>query len=301
MSKQTPPRKPAANGTATVESGMLSAVTTASPRLPAFMALHAVEGWGKTSFAAYAPDPLFLLTRGETGLWTLTHADLLPAVHHYPRPFDSWRDLRAAVRAAREERHEFRTVVLDVATEAARLCEEHTCQTECEGNWQRYDDFKKGEKVLVLPEWKAFLQDLDALRYQRGMAVILLCHTRAAAFRNPEGADYDRYRPKMPSEMWAATFERADVVLFGQFVTVADKERGQSKAKGKGGTSRVIYAERRAAFDAKNRHALPAVIPADGGAQAAWDRFAAAMKAGRAVAQQAPAADDDQGDEGAEE
>src|SRR5262245_55584679 len=49
----------------------LAQVTTATRKLPNRVILHGVEGWGKTSFAAQAPKPIFLMTRGEDGLETL--------------------------------------------------------------------------------------------------------------------------------------------------------------------------------------------------------------------------------------
>jgi hypothetical protein len=39
--------------------------------LPNRCILHGVEGVGKTSFGCCAPKPVFLMTRGETGLITL--------------------------------------------------------------------------------------------------------------------------------------------------------------------------------------------------------------------------------------
>ena len=52
-------------------------------------------------------------------------------------------------------------------------------------------------------------------------------------------------------------------MLFGNFFTVIDDEKKakrQGKGKAIGGTDRVLYTERRDAFDAKNRFGMPTEI-----------------------------------------
>ena len=65
--------------------------------LPSRVVLHGVEGIGKTSFGAYAPDPIFLMAKGETGLETLIDSGRLPQVPHFPELAD-WADVISAVK-----------------------------------------------------------------------------------------------------------------------------------------------------------------------------------------------------------
>jgi hypothetical protein len=109
------------------------------------------------------------------------------------------------------------------------------------------------------------------------MAIILLTHTKVKAFRNPEGADFDRFTPDMPDQLWSVTHKWADAILFGAFLTVAEKDRGASKAKGKGGARRVLWTERTAAYDAGSRYALPPMIDCGDGPAEAWTAFRTAM------------------------
>ena len=100
----------------------LRAVTAGTRRLPTRLFVYAHEKWGKTSLAAFAPRPVFLMTRGETGLETLIAAGQPPATDHFRDPAAEWADVLHAVRALTVEVHSFGTLVLDTANGAERLC-----------------------------------------------------------------------------------------------------------------------------------------------------------------------------------
>lgn len=260
-------------------TGLAGRLTTAGRQLPSRVILHATEKWGKTSFAAYAPAPVFLLSRGEDGLETLIDHSILPPTPHFA-PCESLADARVAVNSLIVEEHDRKTLVLDVANGFTRLAEEETCRAKFNGDWADYDAYGRGPKVTVAL-WSAFLDDLDRLRAKKQMAIVLLTHTVVKNFRNPEGADYDRYQPDMPAPLWGVTHRWADAILFGGYITAAEKERGQSKAKARGGEHRMIYTSRTAAYDAGNRYSLPEALDCAGGPEAAFQSFLSAVKAAR--------------------
>ena len=264
--------------------------TAADKPLPARIIVHGNEKWGKTSFAAHAPKPLFLMTAGETGLITLIEAGLLPPTPHLPE-LKGWLELRSAVQALLLDDHPYRTLVIDTANGAANMLADHTVRTKFDGEFLSFDAYGRGQKAM-LPEWVSFIESLDTLRERKGMGVILLAHTVVKPFRNPEGNDYDRYQPDMPVSVWGLTHKWADAILFGSFVTVADKKVGEQRAKGKGGDTRLIYTTRTAAYDAGNRYNLPDAIPCGGSPREAWSNFAKSLTASR----QAPPAPPDSGD-----
>ena len=133
----------------------------------------------------------------------------------------------------------------------------------------------------TLADWHNLLNALDRLRSERHMAILALCHSRIAPYKNPEGPDYDRFTPDLHAKTWSLTHKWADYVLFLNFDTHVDAGKSP-RPKGLGGTRRVLHTERTAAFDAKNRHGLPPRIDCGSGAAEAWTNLAAAMKAGRA-------------------
>lgn len=243
-----------------------------------------MEGWGKTSFGAHTPKPVFIQTKGETGLETLIDAGLLPEVPHFPE-VQEWTELLGAIETLTSDSHDFKTLVCDTSNGAERLCHEFVCQRDYGGEWgkQGFTSYQQGFEVS-LSEWRKFLNALDALRVAKRMTVLLLCHTKVKPFKNPEGADYDRYQPDMHEKTWGLTHKWADAVLFGNFdVTVQTAKTGeQKKGKASGGQQRVLYTERHAAYDAKHRLGLPPEIDMGASASEAWTNFINALKNGKA-------------------
>ena len=69
------------------------------------------------------------------------------------------------------------------------------------------------------------------------------------------------------------------MILFGARPTTVIKARTKdTKGKAQGGQQRILYTERSAAYDAKNRHGLPHVIQCGDDPAAAWNNFYAALK-----------------------
>lgn len=265
----------------------LNDIKSDGPKLPNRLILHATEGWGKTSFGAQAPKPIFIQARGETGLETLIDARQVPETPHFPTA-ETWMDLNGQLDFLLQEQHDFRTIVVDTINGIERLCHEHTCDTEYGGDWgeRGFMGFHKGFETSLAP-WREFLSKLDRLRAEKRMTIILLCHTAVKNFKNPEGSDYDRYQTKMHDKTWALTKEWADIVLFGHYQTMTVGKNGKEetdptkRAKAVGGVERIILTERTAAWDAKNRLGLPPQIDCGSNALETWQAFVAAAKAAK--------------------
>ncbi len=262
----------------------MSQVSTAGNKLPNRYGLHGLEGWGKTSFAAQFPKPLFIQTRGETGLETLIDSNRLPPTAHLPEIM-TWADLRSAVRMVAQEKHDYRTLVVDTANGAERLCFEFIMARDFENSREKFLSYGKGP-VVAADEWRAFLQELDEVRQAQKMIIFLLVHTKVTKFKNPEGSDFDRYQPELEPAVWSLTHKWLDVVLFGNFLQVTAEDKATKRAKGVGGDQRMLYCTRTAAWDAKNRIGLPSEVDMGDSAQQAYAQFTAAVKAGRGTGEQ---------------
>lgn len=244
-------------------------VAKAQP-LAARLLCYAVEGFGKTSFGMHAPDPVLFQARGELGYQTLLNAGRAPEI---PAPvITEWTDLLSWLDALIADQQGRKTLVFDALGGFERLCHEHVCRTLFEGDWSDsgFLSYNKGYDQSVT-EWLKFLQRLDRLN-ALGLTIVLLGHSRIKPFKNPLGADYDRYECDIHAKTWAVTAKWADAVLFGNFYTHVEMKRGDAKkgmadkkGKGTGGTERWLYTERRAAFDAKNRFGMDKeiVLPDD--------------------------------------
>ena len=257
----------------------LSDVTSKGRGLPSRYVLHGPEGSGKTSFGAHFPKPIFIQTKGETGIETLIDSGRLPEVAHFPECM-SYADLLAVVSELTDGEHDYKTLVIDTLNGAERLCHEFVCDRDFGSKWGKdgFTSYMTGFEVS-LADWRTLLGGLDRLREERKMTVVCLCHTKVAPFKNPEGPDYDRYQPDMHPKTWGLTHKWADAVLFLNFETFTEKD-GQ-RSKGKGGQQRIMFAERHAAYDAKNRHGLPPEIILGETPAEAFEAFKQAIVTGR--------------------
>jgi len=236
---------------------------------PPRILLNAVEGWGKTTMGAYAPEPAFLMAQGETGYETLLGSNLVPSVG--AARIDGWGDLLNVVPTLTS----YKTVVLDALGGFERLCHEFICARDFENDWgeRGFTAYQKGYDVAIT-EWLKLLAGLDKLR-DTGVVIVILSHCRIKTFKNPLGADYDRYVSDVHDKTWAVTGKWSDAILFGNFFSAVETERSKKpealkKGKGIGGAERVIYTERRDAFDAKNRYGMTETIDIPNDSTAVW-------------------------------
>ncbi|MBX6324279.1 MAG: ATP-binding protein [Rhodospirillaceae bacterium] len=232
--------------------------TAAAPRI----LIHGVAGVGKTTFAAGAPAPVFILT--EDGLGTVD-------VPHFPlaRSYD---DVLEALGALYSETHDYRTVVVDSVDWLeplvwARACKDH--------GWSSIEDAGYGKGyVAALDLWRQYVEGLDALRADKGMIVIQIAHTDIRRFDSPEHDPYDRYVIKLHARAAALLQEHSDVVLFANYrVSTVKSDVGFNKKVNRalGSGERLLHTAERPAFLAKNRYGLPDTLPMS------WAAFAAAM------------------------
>lgn len=250
----------------------------ATPKLgPPRLILNAVEGWGKTTAAALAPDPIILMARGETGYDTLYGAGLVPRVPRYEAP--TWNDALGFLAELKRDHDDRQTVALDALGGFERLCHEHVCDRDFDGDWgeKGFAGYQRGYDVSVA-EWLRILRALDDLR-AAGMMVLILSHTSVRPFKNPVGPDFDRYVADVHHKTWGATHRWADAVLFGTFFSVVEEKKG-SRAKGIGGDTRIIYTERRDTWDAKNRYGMASEIDVPNARSATWETIWNAITGG---------------------
>lgn len=229
---------------------------------PPRILIHGVAGVGKTTFAAGAPDPVFVIT--EDGLGTLD-------APHFPlaRSFD---EVMEALAALYSEDHAFRTVVVDSVDWLEPLIWARACR---DNGWKSIEDAGYGKGyVAALDLWRQYIDGLNALRDDKGLAVIQIAHTDIKRFDSPEHEPYDRYIIKLHARAAALLQEHSDAVLFANYrISTVKSDVGFNKkvTRALGSGERVLYTAERPAFLAKNRYGLPDVLPLS------WDAFAQSM------------------------
>lgn len=226
----------------------LASIKRGKSTAPWRILLYGVEGVGKTTLAAATPSPVFIGAEDGTG-----HLD----VARFPTPAN-WSEVRAVSELLTKEAHDFKTLVVDTVDWVEPLLWAHICARDKEANIESYG-YGKGYQV-ALDEWRSWLADLERLRTV-GVNVMLLGHTTARNFKNPEGEDYDRYELKLHAKAGGLLKEWCDAVLFANHETFTKTHERTKRVKGVSTGARWLYTQRTAAYDAKNRYGFPDLLP----------------------------------------
>ena len=240
----------------------LASLRSSSSLTPPRLLLYGVAGVGKTLFATSAPHSVIIQTEDGLGLINVPTFGLL-------RSFD---EVMQAIASLYDEPHDFQTVVIDSLDWLEPLIWQHTARLHNQPNIEAFG-YGKGY-LAALDSWRAVLEGLNALRDERGMAVILLAHAEIRRFDSPETEPYDRYQPKLHARASALVQEHVDAVLFANYrITTLKSDAGFGKkvVRGVSGGDRLLHTTERPAFLAKNRFGLPDTLPLS------WPELAAAI------------------------
>jgi hypothetical protein len=217
---------------------------------PQRIVIYGPEGIGKSTLASQLPDPVFVDVEGST-------SDL--DVFRAPSP-SSWRALVDITNEFITNHHGRKTLVVDTADWAERLCIAHILASNNLKALGGQEDFGRSYNLLET-EWCRWLDSLSRVA-TAGMHICLLAHTKVRKFEvlEEEGA-YDRWELKLEKKSAAALKEWARCVLFLNYKTyVVAGDRKGDKAKGTGG-KRIIYTSHHPVWDAKNRVGLGDELP----------------------------------------
>lgn len=249
----------------------IQSVKRTRSNLPPRVVVYGPQKLGKSTFASCAPAPIFIQT--EDGLDEID-AQAFPLC-------TSWQQVLDAVAVLYNEKHDYKTVVLDTADWAEKLLHSHLCEQDKVTSIELVaKGYGKGY-VVAAEHFMDLLDGLNALRKERGMGVIILSHTEIKRFDDPLAESYDRYQIKLHKQVGKLMQEWADVIGFAQleaFTQIEEKNdfKKTKRARALGGR-RVLRLQPSPAFDAGNRYGLPDEI------DLAWAAFQAALDEARAI------------------
>ena len=241
----------------------LSAVTSGVTAQPLRVVIYGPGGIGKSTFGAQAPSAIFLGPEDGSALLD---------VSRFPQP-ESWHDVLDAVRELTTAEHNFKTLVIDSADWLEPLCWRAVCVADKAASIEKVGGGYGKGYVAALEEWRKLLVAIEAMRKAKRMHVVVIAHGEVKPYKNPDaetGGDYDRWQLKLHKGAAGLLTEWCDELAFTTFRTFAQKADpgGIDKKRARGvGSERVLYTERRAAFDAKSRHGLPPEMPLS------WEEF----------------------------
>lgn len=219
---------------------------------PQKVIIYGPEGIGKSTFASKFPDPVFIDT--EKGSLKLD-------VKRLPKP-SSWAMLLDEVDSVRRGEVQCKTIVIDTADWAEKLCLRSICASK---KWDGIEAPGFGKGYVYAKEEFGKLLDLLEEVLLSGRNVAITAHAQISRVDQPdEFGSYDRW--SMKTTKWVAPLLRewCDMLLFANYKTFVVKDGDGKNAKGKAqGGQRVMYTTHHPCWDAKNRDGLPEECPFD--------------------------------------
>lgn len=240
----------------------LTEATLSKPRDEIFMLVHGAAGVGKTTLAAGINNAFFLRTEDGTG----THE-----VPTYPiaTSFDDFMEQLVSFRA----NHNYQALVIDSIDHLEPLIWAKTCK---DNNWKDIEAPGYGKGYLAaMVYWRQLIGELNKLRANKKMHIVLIAHSELKPFRDPELEPVDSYFIKLQKHASAFVKESCDAVLYAkQKISVVKDAQGFGNSRSRGKTTgvRCLMTQPHPGYEAKNRYNLPAELPLE------WAKLIDAIK-----------------------
>ena len=228
-------------------------ITRGKKIVPRRVLLYGTHGIGKSSWAAQAPDVLFLNL--EDGLNDIDVAK----TEHLIR----LEQVMEALTFLATQKHDFRWVAIDSVDWLEALIHAEVAR---EAGKATIGDIGYGAGYKsAMAYWDKILTMLDWLRTEseRKLGVILLAHTAVKKYTDPMTDSYDRYQPALHETAAATLQEWCDEVLFASYrvhTRKQDEGFGKERIIAGGSGERLIRCTETPGALAKNRLTMPETI-----------------------------------------
>lgn len=229
---------------------------------PPRILINAVHGWGKTSFAGGAPNPIIIDLEGGANT---TDIPRTPQV----KSFDVLMDILRELYEKKGNGHDFETLIIDSTTRLDDLINKKVCE---DAKVETLDKIGfGGGSILAMDLWQRLWFALENIRVDKGMTIINIAHPGMYTVDEPEGDSYSRIGIQMKRSAKASTdvagfLETShDVVIYGDFAVYKNEEVDgfSKKTVAKGGKSRTLQTTNSAGITAKSRYSgmgMPTMI-----------------------------------------
>lgn len=222
-------------------------ITRGKVATPVRGTFYGPEGIGKTTLASQCPGAIVLDTEDGSNYLDVARVSC-----------PDWLAFTDAMHELTRDQQGFKTVVIDSADWLERLLIEHILKR---AGKKSIEDFGFGKGYTHVAEEFARVLGLADGLIAKGINVIFVAHSKVVRCSPPDQDEgYDRWELKLTKQTAPLLKEWCDLLLFCNYrLKLVEGQDGRTRAKG--GKERVMYAERSAALDAKNRFGLPPEMP----------------------------------------
>ena len=232
----------------------LNMVTKGKIEKPYTILIYGPEKVGKSTFAAGAPNPIFL--GPEKGTANLD-------VSRYPE-IKSWETLLAGLADLTKSEHDYKTVVIDSLDwcEPMLFHDIVKADPKAKNIETAFGGYGKGHVEATRRFVEEFIAQIDLLQTVKKMNAIFIAHAEITNFSDPYlQTSYSKYDLKLHKRTASKFKEYVDAVLFAQYESFAKENDDGVKTHATG--ERVLYTEHQPTFNAGNRYGLPHTIKMD--------------------------------------
>lgn len=228
---------------------ILDNVSKPGPR-PAIITITGDPGVGKTSLAATFPKPIFI--RAEDGMESIPEDERPDAFPVVEKVDDLWDQLQALIK----EEHDYKTLVIDSATQLETMFAEHVIES---------DPKKPKSLAQANGGYGAGFGQVSALHgrvrkaakilnERKGMHIVFIAHSETSTVELPDQDPYTRYDLRMHKKSVPHYSDNVDMVAYLKLETFTTGDGERKKAISSGNRVAVCYTT--AANISKNRYGI---------------------------------------------
>lgn len=236
---------------------LLSTISKPKDR-PVMATITGDAGTGKTTLAATFPKPIFI--RVEDGLQSVPEKMRPDAFPVIKKVDDVWSQLTTLIK----EKHDYKTVVIDSATQLETLFGEHIVES---------DPKKPKSLAQANGGYGAGFGAVSALHgrvrkacqmlNEKGMHVVFIAHSDVTTIELPDEDPYSRYELRLHKKSMAHYVDNVDIVAYLKLETFTTGEGERKKAISSG--NRIAVCHTAAAQVSKNRFGITEPVEVEAG------------------------------------
>ena len=214
----------------------LKKVSRGRQERPARVLLYGMDGVGKTTMAAGAPNPLVI--DANKGSHRLDVQRVVP---------DTWDEVGEWVQAVERGEVKCDTLILDTLGDLESMSHKALFGSSNVAEWG--GGWGKGDQEAIA-RWREFLNLLERV-WNKGKSIVIVAHATVSPFADPAGPSVDRYTVACRPRLAGLLRGWSDYVLFAREDVHTQKVDGREKGVSTG--IRYLYTKRTPAYDAKAR------------------------------------------------